>query len=311
MDVSASPFHADELVAQARAGSAARGAGIRNFMPDQHRSFFELLRYLFVATADAEGWPLATMLTGTPGFVYSPDPATLRVDALPDGQDPAVPTLGDGREVGILGLDLSTRRRNRANGQIASLDDGGFTVAVRQSFGNCAKYIQRRAPHRVPPAAGSTDWLDGVDAEARALVAQADTLFVASRSRPEIGVAGGLDVSHRGGRPGFVKVDGDMLVVPDFAGNRFYNTLGNLLGDPRAALLFIDFAAGDLLQLQGLATIDWSPDAARLIEGAERAWRFAVTRGWRRRAATPLRWSFLDYSPATLGTGTWDGVRSA
>jgi uncharacterized protein len=311
MDATASPFHPDELLVQARAGGGARGAAIRSFMPDQHRSFFELLRYLFVATADAEGWPLATMLSGTPGFVHSPDPTILRVDALPDGNDPAAATLGDGREIGILGLDLSTRRRNRANGEIASLDDGGFTVAVRQSFGNCAKYIQRRAPHRVPPAPCGVDALDGLDGEARALIAQADTLFVASRSRAEIGAAGGLDISHRGGRPGFVRLEGDTLIVPDFAGNRFYNTLGNLLGEPRAALLFVDFTTGDLLQLQGLATIDWSADAARPVEGAERAWRFAVTRGWRRRAATPFRWTFLDYSPATLGTGTWDAARSS
>jgi uncharacterized protein len=308
MDVTASPFNADELAAQARAGAGSRfGAGIRSFMPEQHRSFFELLRYLFVGTADAEGWPLATMLTGTPGFAYAPNPVTLRIDALPDGNDPAAATLGDGREVAILGLDLSTRRRNRANGSIASLDDGGFTVAVRQSFGNCAKYIQRRAPHRVPPAPGGVDALDGLDGEARALIARADTLFVASRSGPAISAAGGLDVSHRGGRPGFVQVDGDTLTIPDFAGNRFYNTLGNFLGEPRGALLFVDFESGDLLQLQGVATVDWSPDAARPVEGAERAWRFAVTRGWRRRAATPFRWSFLDYSPATLGTGTWDG----
>jgi len=317
MDAPSSPFHADELAAQARAGTGGRvGAGIRAFMPDQHRTFFELLRYLFVATADAEGWPLATMLTGTPGFVYSPDPVTLRIDALPDANDPAAATIGDGREVGILGLDLATRRRNRANGTIAGLDDGGFAVAVRQSFGNCAKYIQRREAHRVPPAPGRVDALDGLDAEARALIAQADTLFVASRSGPGISAAGGLDVSHRGGRPGFVHLDGDTLVIPDFAGNRFYNTLGNFLGEPRGALLFVDFERGDLLQLQGLATVEWSPDAAQPVEGAERAWRFAPTRGWRRRAALPFRWSFLDYSPATLGTGTWesdtaDGARSS
>ena len=311
MDVTASPFNADELAAQARAGAGSRfGAGIRSFMPEQHRSFFELLRYVFVGTADAEGWPLATILAGTPGFAYSPDPTTLRIDALPDGKDPAAATLGDGREIAILGLDLTTRRRNRANGSIASLDDGGFTVAVRQSFGNCAKYIQRRSPHRVPPVPGGVDTLDGLDGEARALIAQADTLFVASRSGPEISAAGGLDVSHRGGRPGFVQVDGDTLTIPDFAGNRFYNTLGNFLGEPRGALLFVDFESGDLLQLQGVATVDWSPDAARPVEGAERAWRFAVTRGWRRRAAVPFRWSFVDYSPATLGTGTWEGARS-
>ena len=58
-------------------------------------------------------------------------------------------------------------------------------------------------------------------------------------------------MSHRGGKPGFVGVQGDTLAIPDFRGNRFYNTLGNLLGDPRAGLLFVDFASGDILQIQG------------------------------------------------------------
>ena len=90
----ASPFHPDELEAQARAGYAPRGAGIRNFMPDQHRSFFPLLPYLFVATTDANGWPLATMLNGRPGFVHAPDPVTLRIDTLPETEDPAAGTFG-------------------------------------------------------------------------------------------------------------------------------------------------------------------------------------------------------------------------
>jgi len=295
-----SPFHPDELEAQARAGKGAAGAGIRNFMPDQHREFFALLPYLFVATADAEGWPLATMLAGAPGFVHSPDPTTLRVDALPAADDPAAAAFAEGAELGLLGLDLATRRRNRANGRIAARDAAGFTLAVRQSFGNCAKYIQRRAVQPALPAPEGVHPLTGLDAAARALIEGADTLFVASRSRPDVGDTGGVDVSHRGGRPGFVRIDGEALVVPDFAGNRYFNTLGNLLGEPRAALLFVDFATGDLLQLQGRVTIDW--DARLRSAGIERQWRFTVTRGWRRRAAIPLRWSFVDYSPATLGT---------
>jgi predicted pyridoxine 5'-phosphate oxidase superfamily flavin-nucleotide-binding protein len=298
-----SPFHPDELAAQARAGKGASGAGIRNFMPDQHREFFALLPYLFIAAADTTGWPLATVLTGAPGFAHSPDPVTLRVDALPDRHDPVADRLAEGQEVGILGLDLATRRRNRANGAITARDTAGFTLAVRQSFGNCAKYIQRRAVAPAPHASSEVETLLGLDAAARALISGADTLFVASRSRPEAGAAGGLDVSHRGGRPGFVRQDGDALVVPDFAGNRYFNTLGNFLGEPRAALLFVDFAGGDLLQLQGRATIDWDGPSRDLVPGAERQWRFEVVRGWRRRGALPLRWSFIDYSPATLGTG--------
>jgi uncharacterized protein len=313
-DVSAAmndpPFHVDELEAQARAGKVAKGAGIRNFMPDQHRHFFELLPYLFVATADADGWPLATMLIGRPGFVHAPDPVTLRVDSTPEPGDPAAAAITRGQEIGILGLDLTTRRRNRANGQVADLDATGFTVAVRQSFGNCAKYIQRRAAHQAPPAPTRIEALACLDTGAHTLIARADTFFVASRSRAEILRGGGLDVSHRGGRPGFVRVDGDTLTIPDFPGNRYFNTLGNLLGEPRAALLFIDFESGDLLQLQGIATLDWSAGAAAGVEGAERLWRFDVVRGWRRHAAASLQWSFIDYSPATLGTGRWDLSRA-
>src|SRR5215831_8746427 len=120
--MTASPFHPDELDAQARAGKGATGAGIRAFMPDQHRQFFALLPYLLVATTDAEGWPLATMLAGAPGFVHAPDPVTLRVDALTAVSDPAADRFGEGEEIGILGLDLATRRRNRANGTIAARD---------------------------------------------------------------------------------------------------------------------------------------------------------------------------------------------
>ena len=155
------PFHSDELDAQARAGHAPRAAGIRNFMPDQHRNFFELLPYLFVGVTDADGHPLATMLTGQAGFVHSPDPATLRIDAITDSVDPAAKAIARGQEIGILGLDLSTRRRNRANGHIADADAGGFTVAVRQSFGNCAKYIQRRGVHDARRAPARIDRLAG------------------------------------------------------------------------------------------------------------------------------------------------------
>src|SRR5258707_6804411 len=83
-----------------------------------------------------------------------------------------------------------------------------------------------------------------------------------------------------------------------------------MLGEPGASLLIVNFEAGDLLQLQGIAKIDWSAEAARLVEGAERLWYFEVVRGWRRHAASSLRWSFVDYSPITLKTGSWDRSQS-
>lgn len=295
-------FHEDERRAQALAGHRAERAAIRPFMPEQHRAFFPLLPYLFAATLDQAGAPVASMLWGAPGFVRSSDPVTLRMDALPAPADPAAAGFAAGQPIGLLGLDLTTRRRNRANGRIVAIDDG-TTVAVAQSFGNCAQYIQTRtpSPHVREPQPAET--LSSLDAAARHVIETADTFFVASRSRAGIAADGGLDVSHRGGRPGFIAVKGDTLIVPDFRGNRFFNTLGNLLGDPRAGLLFVDFATGGLLQLQGTVTIDWSASDT-VVAGAQRSWRIAVERGWRRSAALPFNWTFGDYAPTTLATGT-------
>lgn len=305
------PFHVDELAAQSLARQSSPGAGIRPFMPDQHRSFFALLPYLFVATADHGGWPVASVLHGVPGFVRSPDPTTLHIDALAACDDPLVAGLQAGRAVGLLGIDLSNRRRNRANGKVATVDKSGMTVAVAQSFGNCAKYIQTRRPEPHPREAAPAERLGSLDDEARRLISNADTFFVASRSREAIEQAGGLDVSHRGGRPGFVDVQRDTLVVPDFRGNRYFNTLGNLLGDPRAGLLFIDFATGGLLQLQGTVTIDWTDGAAARLAGAERSWRIEVERAWRRPQAFPFDWTFCEYAPTTLATGVWTSAERA
>src|ERR1700730_18562619 len=150
-----SPFNPDELAAQALAGGGPRGgSGIRDFMPEQHRHFFAQLPYLFIGAIDAAGWPLATLLIGHPGFVQSPDPVTLHIAALPDAGDPAAEALEADRDIGILGIDFSTRRRNRVNGRILSREAGGIAVTVNQSFGNCPQYIQQRtlSPPRVDPA---------------------------------------------------------------------------------------------------------------------------------------------------------------
>jgi hypothetical protein len=271
-------------------------------MPDQHRTFFEGLPYLFVGGLAEGGAPLATILTGIPGFVRSPDPQTLVIHALPATADPATPGIAIGSDIALLGIDLATRRRNRANGTVVAKDQESFTVRIEQSFGNCPKYIQRRSVAQATRTPGQLEELHGLDAAARTLVSSTDTFFIASRSRSSIQEAGRVDISHRGGLPGFVSIASDGgLLVPDYRGNRYFNTLGNLLGDPRAMLLFIDFERGDLLQLQGHVTIDWSRDSSssgsRLVE---RSWHFQVSRSWRRPAAIPLKWQFLEYSSSLL-----------
>ncbi|MEA2741289.1 MAG: uncharacterized protein QOH05_4596 [Acetobacteraceae bacterium] len=297
-------FHPGEHAAQALAGVASPNAAIRDWMPDQHRAFFGLLPFLPIGTADAGGAPVASILSGPPGFITSPDANTLHIAATLDPEDPAAAFLLPGAPIGLLGIDLATRRRNRANGTLRSVAPEGLTVAVTQSFGNCPQYIQTRSWRDARRAPGPVDRLGSLDPAASGLIGAADTFFVASSSGHGAGAMGGIDISHRGGRPGFVAIDGDTLTIPDFHGNRYFNTLGNLLLDRRAALLFVDWANGTLLHLQGKAEILWDQDGG--FAGAERLWRITVTDGWRRVGAIPLRWTFQDYAPQLGRTGTWN-----
>lgn len=283
------PFHAGELEAQTRAGGGSRGNAIRPAMPDQHRAFFEALPFVVVATLDGD-WPVATLWSGAPGFVTSPDPQTLEIAVAADPSDPAMRAFTAGAPLGLLGIELATRRRNRANGAIARADASEVVAAIHQSFGNCPQYIHPRELHTAAPGRPSSERFHGLDRAAAAAIGRADTFFVASGARTEE-LTGGVDVSHRGGPPGFVRVDGDVLTIPDYRGNRYFNTLGNLVSQPRAALMFIDFATGDALHVQGTTEIQWDGPEVRALEGAERLWRVRVERGWRRPAGVALRWT--------------------
>ena len=180
-------------------------------MTEQHRDFFAELPFVIVGSIDAEGMPWASLLAGPPGFVASPDPRRLDIAARPIPGDPLPATLKPGAPIGLLGIELWTRRRNRMNGHVIAADARGFSLAVDQSFGNCPQYIQRRdyllRRERLVPR---VEAFAALDEAASALIARADTFFVASAA-PASGAAtsGGVDVSHRGGKPGFVQIESD------------------------------------------------------------------------------------------------------
>ncbi|MET3551758.1 pyridoxamine 5'-phosphate oxidase family protein [Burkholderia sp. 567] len=315
-ELDVAPFHAGELAVQQRAGvteaaGAAGRRGIRRFMPDQHRAFFAQLPFFVLGGVDAHGQPWATLRVGMPGFVTAPDARTLHIggDALPG--DPLAGAWQPGAPLGGLGIEFDTRRRNRVNGVVRAVDGGALTIAVEQSFGNCAKYIQGRKATfvaREGDASGAADVSDRLSDADRALLAQADTFFVASaNTSADAGAAGGADVSHRGGMPGFVRVDDACtLTTPDFSGNRFFNTLGNLQHDPRAGLLFLDFDSGDVLYVAARAEIVWDGPLVASFAGAQRVVRFHVDEVRRTRGALPFRWSVPERAPqfAAMAAGS-------
>ncbi len=307
-----SPWHAGERQLQEKVGVGERmdvlgQKVIRDYMPDQHREFYHQLPFMIAGTVDGSGQPWATLIEGEEGFVTSPDPRRLSFDLAAmalDPLDPASSGLDAGEAIGLLGIELHTRRRNRINGQIRQASAQRLEIAVEHSYGNCPQYIQLRQYRRVPERGGERVDSTELDARPRALIEGADTFFVASYVEHDDGRRS-VDVSHRGGRAGFVRVEGKRLTIPDYAGNLFFNTLGNLSVNPRAGLLFVDFATGDVLQLGGRAEIILDSPLIKAFEGAERLWTFDVEQVVLRPAATSLRWVFEEYAPTSLMTGTW------
>jgi uncharacterized protein len=226
---------------------------VRSYMPQEHREFHTALPFLVAAARDQLGRPWATILTGAEGFVSSPDSRHLEIAASPTTGDALENQLAAGTDVGLLGIDLGNRRRNRLNGRVGSRRAEGFSFAVDQSFGNCPQYIRERQwtrrTHEPSPAVRESR----LTSQMQHWCERADTLFIASGHRSDAGSRTfGMDASHRGGPPGFVQVQGSQtLLIPDYAGNNHYNTIGNLVMDPRMGLVFVDFESGGMLQLTG------------------------------------------------------------
>jgi len=318
-----SPFHAGEQRVQALVGvrDQIERAGrnlIRDSMPDQHRAFFEQLPFLVVGSLDEAGRPWASFLAGEPGFVRSPSATELRISAEPLQGDPLREGLRLEAPLGVLGLQLETRRRNRANGHITARDAASFTLGVEQSFGNCKQYIQAREPHfdaKLQTPAGTVVREHALlSATARAMLARTDTFFIVSASATPNARSGpeGVDVSHRGGRAGFVRVttdeEGSLITFPDFSGNSMFNTLGNLVVNPRAGIALTNFENGDVLSLTGVARVIWEGNAVAAFPGAERLVMFAPEFGWLMQAALPIRFVGFEESPYLADTGTWSDL---
>jgi len=314
-----SPFHPGEQAIQTRLGVRENMERfgrkvIRDHMPVQHRDFFNQLPYVFIGHADNAGWPWASILVGEPGFMVSDSPTRLSIKAQSLTGDTLeeflVHAAADQSAMGLLGIDLDTRRRNRLSAHVAAASNGSIELKISQSFGNCPQYIQTRdiqTDNTLPSTSSTQKNINEFDEEALTLIQGADTFFVSSYvATNRLQASSGVDVSHRGGRPGFVRTDDAYtLTIPDYLGNFHFNTLGNFLENPKAGLMFIDFEYGHILALTGTVEILWdSPDVTH-FKGAERFWRFRLDHGRWLKNVLPIKFAFGEYSPNNTLTGTW------
>lgn len=267
---------------------------------------------------DTEGHVWASVLTGEPGFLKTPDEQTVSISETPRACDPLSANLRVGGAIGMIAIEFATRRRMRVNGRVES-EQGEIVVHTEQVYSNCPKYIQVRSllaegtdehSSRVPHTRQEAQPTEGfahaqalhqeeLTNEQRAWIERADTFFIASSHRD-----GGADASHRGGPPGFVQVENaTRLVFADYSGNRMFQTLGNISADPHVGLLFLDFESGNTLQLSGQAHVIWEKERVAAFPGAERLVEFVVEKVIETREALPLRWQLREYSPFLPASG--------
>jgi len=293
-----SPFHQGERAAQERAGvgGVAKSAGgfIRDYLPEQHRDFHTALPFLVISAGDAAGRRWITLIEGPDGYATSPDPRHLHLATGLDAADPLAQAVQTGTDIGVLGIELASARRNRFSGHIKP-NGAGLAIDIHQTFGNCPQYIHQRAWRRVKTTPGPALHSAALSTEQMTLINGSDTMFIGSGHHGAAGaLSNGYDASHRGGTPGFVRVVNDKhLKIPDYAGNNFFNTIGNIHCDPRIGLLFIDFETGGLLHVSGRATVDWNPENSH-DSGARRMINVDIEAVIDRPAAVSLRWAKQD-----------------
>lgn len=301
-----SVFHSGERAVQERAGEAAianrNGTLMSDTMITGARDFISKQFMVAVGSIGAQGQVWASMLIGKPGFLHTDSGKSILVEVSAserDETDPIWKNIASNPNVGMLFIELGTRRRYRVNGKLIANHGHGIEIGIREAYPNCPKYIQRRHLRHLGAANLPISMTQGtfIKGSVEAIVRQADTLFVASH-HPEAG----SDVSHRGGAAGFISLLGeDSLRIPDYHGNSLFNTLGNFAINPRAGLCIPDFAGNRLLQLTGTVTLHWDmEDPANQTGGTGRFWDFKIETWVLRDTPQRLEWEYLDPSPFNL-----------
>jgi uncharacterized protein len=286
--------HEGEMAVQRRAGVDERAKRHPRTMTSGFRRFLEAQHLAIVASMDGDGRLWASMRSGAPGFLRALDERTVEVGGDRHPDDPVERNLAAPSPAGLLAIDLGARQRVRVNGTARVERDGRIVLVTEEVYGNCPQYIQARevvsvddAP--IEPARAATS----LDERQRHWVEGADTFFLAT-AHP----GAGADASHRGGRPGFVHVlDEHRLIFPDYRGNNYFNSLGNITSYPRAGLLVPDFASGAALQLSGAARVLWDDTRLAQFPGAQRLVAIDVERVIELPHATRLGFTYRDASP--------------
>jgi uncharacterized protein len=299
----ANPFHDGERLVQQRFGESEiaerNGRIIADTIIPGAMTFIKQQPMVVLGSVDDKQRVWASVLFGAPGFMTAIDQRSVELDldiAFPNWQDQFWTNIEHNSQVGMLVIELETRRRLRINGKVTRPSKERLYIDVVESYPNCPKYITRRHVTRNQsiPIVENIRTGQTLEPIQKEFISRTDMFFVAS-AHPIRGV----DASHRGGNPGFIRVvDNNTLRIPDYAGNGMFNTLGNFVENPHAGLVFLDFERGRSLQLVGRPEILWElDDPMHETGGTQRYWNLTVEEWLETSFPKSFEWELLDYSP--------------
>ncbi len=275
---------------------------IKNSADGFAQDFIETQLFCFISSMDGEGSVWTSMLAGKqPGFarVITPNKLFFSQDKFHRFSDDILHSnIVNNPSVGILFIDLTTRRRQRLNGSLYSREDG-LHLEIEQSFVNCPKYIQLRTlenSHSLTISeVGIEKGLSILPARLKDIIENSDTFYLGTAGKNK-----SLDTSHRGGNSGFVKfIKDDTLRIPDYSGNNMFISLGNIHEYPEASLLFLDDESRSILQLQGEAELsfdEFGKEDEHPTGGTGRYWYFRIKQYHLLKNVLPYTWRLVEFS---------------
>lgn len=302
-----SPFHEGELMVQRLVGEDSmahrNGSIISNRVMGGALPFLAQQSMAVFGSRDDHGKLWASMLFGSPGMMSSADGHKVEFDLSQltvEDHDPFWRNIEANPTVGMLAIELKSRRRIRINGDISRSAENALQLSVRESYPNCPKYITRRIVRTVPtgkPVNSEIDHGSMLGPEQEALLARADVLFIATAHPMH-----GADASHRGGNPEFIELlDKKTLRIPDYLGNSMFNTFSNLVVNPAAGLVVPDFEHRRVMQLTGTAKVLLnSDDPVDTTGGTQRFLVFHIDEWLQLALPAGVMAEFMDYSPYNL-----------
>jgi hypothetical protein len=155
------------------------------------------------------------------------------------------------RQWGGIVINPATARRSRVAGR-PTLNGLLVDIPCAVAFTNCRKYMTPTSSSGASTHAGPTahEVLTQDDPWVAEIIARGETAFLVTAT-PD-GVA---DVSHRGGQPGFLRLDAASRRVTwtEYLGDGMFVSTGNIRREPRFALIVLDYDSGDALRLDGEA----------------------------------------------------------